>query len=49
MRLYLVKNGVPFDVAFGWPEDWALGAYVILGEFEGGEFDWREMKWAKKD
>jgi len=44
-----VKNGVPFDVAFSWPDDWALAAHVIFGQFDGGEWDWRERKWVKRD
>ena len=48
MRLYLVKNGVPFDVAFGSSDDWALAAYVVFGEYEGNEFDWASMTWQER-
>ena len=43
--LYLVKSGIPFDVAFSleWPE--IIGWLVIFGEMSGQEFDWKRMKW----
>jgi hypothetical protein len=45
----LVKNGVPFDVAFALAEggmDAELIAYqVVLGELDGGVFRWDRMEW----
>ena len=41
----LIANGVPWSVA------WALGEYevlamtVLIGEAQGGEFDWDRMRW----
>jgi hypothetical protein len=45
--LYLVRNGVPFDVAFSLsPADRA--AYVIaLGTLEGYSFDQERFQWLK--
>ena len=48
-RLYLVKNGVPFDVAMSWPDDWVLAAFVIIGEHEGGEWDWSTRQWKEPE
>ncbi|MEW9304554.1 hypothetical protein ACETRX_03840 [Labrys portucalensis] len=45
MRLYLVKNGVPYDVALSLSSSEALAHYVVFGEFEGNKWDWKEMKW----
>jgi hypothetical protein len=33
--LYLVKNGVPFDVAFSLPVDERLAYVVVFGTLEG--------------
>jgi hypothetical protein len=43
--LYLVKHGVPFDVAFSLDEDERLAFVVILGTLEGGIFDWQNLQW----
>jgi len=43
--LYLVRNGVPFDVAFSLPADERLAWVVVFGELDGREFDWRAMRW----
>jgi hypothetical protein len=45
--LYLVRNGVPFDVAFSLS---ALerSAYVItIGALDGHVFDWSTLSWAR--
>jgi hypothetical protein len=46
--LALVKQGIPFDVAFSleWPE--IVGWLVIFGEMEGREFSWSSMKWIER-
>jgi len=46
--MYLVKNGVPFDVAFAADDERALAMYVVLGEFEGNTWDWDAMNWIKR-
>ena len=49
MQLWLVKNGVPFDVAFELYDHELLAYSVIFGEFEGAEWDWKALKWKKVD
>jgi hypothetical protein len=41
----LVKNGVPFDVAFSLLEEERLAWIVALGTLEGREFDWQICRW----
>lgn len=42
--LWLVKNGVPYDVAFSL-DPTELQAYtIIFGEFEGKKFNWGSMQ-----
>lgn len=48
-RLYLVKNGVPFDVAFSLDDIEATAFLIILHEMDGGTFDWSEMRWRRRD
>jgi hypothetical protein len=43
--LYLVKNGVPFDVAFSLPVDERLAYVVVFGTLEGKTFDWPTGQW----
>jgi len=43
--VYLVKNGVPFDVALSLPEEVATAWAIALGEQDGGEFDFVAMRW----
>jgi hypothetical protein len=43
--LYLVKNGVPFDVAFSLAEDERVAWIVIMGRFNGLNYDWAERRW----
>lgn len=47
-RLYLVKSGVPWDVAMSIDEVEAFAYCIILGEMEGGKYDWDSMKWQEK-
>lgn len=49
--MWLVRNGVPFDVAFRTaPGEFRMGdatrraLCVICGEFEGRRFNWSSMK-----
>jgi hypothetical protein len=46
----LVKNGVPFDVAFALDAHEALAYGVIFGGFEspGAEFDWESGGWREQ-
>lgn len=43
--LYLVRNGVPFDVAFTLPPDERAAWVVVMGQFDGLQFDWRDHSW----
>jgi hypothetical protein len=46
--LYLVRNGVPFDVAFALPADERLAFVVAIGTLEGREFDWHTFSWKER-
>jgi len=43
--LYLVRNGVPFDVAFSLPSDERTAFIIALGSLEGHTFDWEAQSW----
>lgn len=43
--LYLVRSGVPFDVAFSLPDDERLAFVIVLGSLDGNHFDWDAMTW----
>jgi hypothetical protein len=43
--LYLIRNGVPFDVAFSLSIEERLAWVVALGTLDGGEFDIATMRW----
>jgi hypothetical protein len=43
--LFLVRNGVPFDVAFSLDSDMRLAWCVVIGELEGRVFNWPAMRW----
>jgi len=46
--LRLVSLGVPYEVALQLTPAQRLGYTVILGELQGGHFDWDEIRWKKK-
>jgi hypothetical protein len=46
--LWIVKNGVPWDVALGLDSIERMAFVVIFGGFEGGEFDWSSQQWKKR-
>lgn len=46
--LLLVKNGVPFDVAFSLPPVDREAWIIIFGELAGGKFDWGRMDWVRE-
>lgn len=39
---------MPFDLAFDADDDFVLAWLIAKGENEGGEFDWKRMKWIEK-
>ena len=43
--LFLVKNGVPYDVAMRLSPTRRVAYVVAIGELAGGAFDWRTMSW----
>jgi len=43
--LYLVRHGVPFDVAFSLPPGERLAWVVAVAELDGQNFDWAARKW----
>ncbi len=43
--LYLVRNGVPFDVAFCLPDDERMAFVIALGRLGGHVFDDRALRW----
>jgi hypothetical protein len=46
--LALVKFGVPFDVAFSLTNNVRVAWLVIMGELDGGEFNWSSLRWNEK-
>lgn len=44
-RLWLVKNGVPYDVAFSLPEVDVAAYGIVFNEFAGEEYDFNRMQW----
>lgn len=47
--LFLLSKGVPFDVAFSLDATMRLAWCVVLGELDGGTFDWNRLEWDKRD
>ena len=45
--LWLVKNGVPFDVAFSLDSVDRMAYSIIFGQMEGNVWDWSRMVWSK--
>ncbi len=41
----LVSRHVPFDLAFSLTPDEVLAWTIVLGEFEGGLWDWEKLCW----
>lgn len=45
--LYLVRCGVPFDLAFSLDCAERLAFIVIMGTLDGQAFDWTKLCWAE--
>jgi hypothetical protein len=43
--LYLVRNGVPFDVAFSLPCVERAAWVLVMGRFDGLDYDWQARQW----
>ncbi|MDA8112643.1 MAG: hypothetical protein M0T83_09335 [Nitrospiraceae bacterium] len=41
---YLVKNGVPFDVACSMEDEDLVAWEIAFGELDGGTFNWSRMQ-----
>lgn len=46
--LFLVKNGVPFDVAFELEEIERAAWSIIFSEMNGAKFDWNAMSFIEE-
>jgi hypothetical protein len=44
--LYLVRNGVPFDVAFSLPPGERAAWVVVMGRFDGLDYNWQDKQWS---
>jgi hypothetical protein len=44
-QLWLIKNGIPFDIAMSIDVAEGKAWAVIFGQFEGGEYDWAANRW----
>ena len=45
--LWLVRNGIPFDVAFSLDQDERTAWIIVLGELNGRVWDWGAMRWVE--
>jgi hypothetical protein len=45
--LFLVKNGIPFDVAFSLDDDERLAWVVVMGQLNGLTWNWDTMSWER--
>ena len=46
--LYLVRNGVPFDVAFSLSDVDRTAWSIMFGEMDGGKFNVSTMRWEER-
>lgn len=45
--MFLLQNGVPFDVAFGWDDVMRAAACIVASELNGKIFNWSLMKFTE--
>jgi len=43
-----VQQKIPWDVAFSLSNDERVAFLIIMGENDGGTFDWTSCKWEEK-
>jgi hypothetical protein len=43
--LYLVRHGVPFDIAFSLPTVERMAYVIVIGTLEGYTFNWNAFAW----
>ncbi|MGO4151509.1 hypothetical protein [Cupriavidus sp. YAF13] len=46
--MLLIKNGVPYDVAFSYTAEERFAACVVMREFDGEKFDWEAMAFRER-
>jgi len=46
--MFLIRSGIPFDVAFSLGPAEKLAYCVAMGEIEGSTFNWETMAWMEK-
>lgn len=46
---FLLRSGVPYDVAMSYDDDERLAAVVVQGQFDGNKFSWEESRWLTRD
>lgn len=46
--MYLIKNGIPYDVAFSLGPAEKMAYSVVFGELEGNSFDWNTGTWRER-
>lgn len=46
--LWLVKNGIPFDLAFQLDEVTRIGWCIVFSEMEGATFNWQSMRFEQE-
>jgi hypothetical protein len=46
--LYLITKGIPYDTAMRLSPAKRLAMCIMLGELDGGTWDWDLMAWAKQ-
>ena len=46
-RRWLIKNGIPFDVAMAIDDETAAGWSIRFSIFEGGKFDWESKQFKR--
>ena len=46
--LALLTRGVPFDIAFSLSNDERVAWLIIMGELEGGVFNWTTGQWEQR-
>lgn len=45
--LYLVSQGVPYDVAMHLPPRRRMAYVAIMGTYQGGNWNWRDLRFEK--
>lgn len=46
--MWLIRHGIPFDVAFGLDDNTRTAFSIIVSEQGGAEFDWNAMRYKEQ-